>query len=112
MGSSNGSAILVEEDQDETIVLHIPLVGLVSIASAQVQHRSAVEGWFPLPSGTMGCPPAVVDDEETGRQGSDGEEEDENENENEADLLRAMNLRRSARWLVPPTMLMPVNLPR
>jgi hypothetical protein len=98
LGSSG--TVLAEEDQ-ETLVLPIPFVGLISIAP-QVQHGSAVRGGCSLFSKTIGCFPIVLDDE-AGPQSSDGdgeeeEEEEEDDDDEEASLTRAMKLRRSAKW--------------
>ncbi|KAK3360970.1 c6 zinc finger domain-containing protein [Lasiosphaeria ovina] len=95
-----------------TLVLPLPFVGTISIVP-QFQQGSASRGRSRL-FGNIGYFPVATDDA-VGPQGSDGdgdgdgeEDEEEEEDEDEAILMRAMKLRRTATWSIPPYMLRPV----
>ncbi|TPX12631.1 uncharacterized protein E0L32_000808 [Thyridium curvatum] len=106
LGGSNSGAEAMGEDQD-TLVLPIPFVGVVSI-TPQVQY--------------MGYLPGAVGNEATGFQVSDddGEEEmddydeedyaedEDGEDDEESILTRALRMRRNSKWGMAPT---PANAP-
>ena len=87
----NSSAVLVKQNQD-TLILPLPYVGLVSI-TPQGQHRSVLSGGYVLLSKTVDCRPIVLDNE-AGPRGSDDDGEEECDDDDEASLIRAMKLRR------------------
>ncbi|OIW24128.1 hypothetical protein CONLIGDRAFT_636921 [Coniochaeta ligniaria NRRL 30616] len=92
----SGSAVLGEEGQD-TIVLRIPFVGIVSI-TPRVRDCS-------LSSGTVSGFQMGLDGEAV-LQGLDGDSvEEEEEQDDETAMTRAMKLRRSAKWSIAPYML-------
>jgi hypothetical protein len=103
--SGSSSAAIIEEDHN-TLVLHLPFVGLVSIAP-QVRHGSALTGGCSPLSRTMPSFPVAIDGE-AGPQGSDGDiEEEEKDDDDEASLMRALKLRRNAKWGMAHYMLRP-----
>jgi hypothetical protein len=101
--SGAGSSTVSEKEDRDTLVLPIPFVGIGSIAP-RVQHGKAVSGGWSLFSESVGSFPSALDDEAEPEGSNGGGEEDEGE----ATLLRAMKLRRSARWSIVHYMLRPV----
>lgn len=98
IGPSSG--VPVDEDQD-TLVLHFPSVGHVSI-SPIVQNASAVP-----PSGAMGCFPGILENEAGLRSlAREVGDEDEEYDEDEAILAIAIELRHSAKCPKAPYMCM------
>lgn len=101
----SSSAALMDEDQD-MLVLTIPFVGIVSVAP-QVQHGSSVTENSSLLLESVGSPIALDDEAEPQVSDSDEEGEEDDHDEDEASLMRAMRIRRSAKWSLAHYMLRP-----